>query len=90
MYIQESKMAICFQTMILTIYLLIMLAIIENFSFIFEFSFNSVMQLSQHRLFICLQTAGRTANSVDPDQTPRSVASDLGLHRFVRLVCLKI
>ena len=22
------------------------------------------------------------ANSVDPDQTPRSVASDLGLHRI--------
>ena len=27
-----------------------------------------------------LKTAGWVANSVDPDQTPRSAASDLGLH----------
>ena len=33
---------------------------------------------------ICLKTAGRMADSADPDQTPRSAAldaaSDLGLH----------
>ena len=28
--------------------------------------------------------AGRVANSVDPDQTPPSVASDLGLHCMLR------
>ena len=27
------------------------------------------------------------ANSVDPDQTPRSAASDLGLHCLAVLVC---
>ena len=27
------------------------------------------------------------ANSVDPEQTPRSAASDLGLHCLLRLVC---
>ena len=26
-------------------------------------------------------------NSVDPDQTPRSAASDLGLHCLLRLIC---
>ena len=26
------------------------------------------------------------ANGVDPDQTPRSAASDLGLHRLLRLL----
>ena len=31
-------------------------------------------------LQVCLQIAGRVANSVGLDQTPRSVASDLGLH----------
>ena len=34
--------------------------------------------------------AGRVANSVNPDQTPRSAASDLGLHCLLRLVCPKI
>ena len=29
---------------------------------------------------MCLQIFRIVANSVDPDQTPRSVASDLGLH----------
>ena len=33
-----------------------------------------------HYLLICLYNADRIANNVDPDQTPRSVASDLGLH----------
>ena len=28
------------------------------------------------------------ANSVDPDQMPRSAASDLGLHCLLRPVCL--
>ena len=28
------------------------------------------------------------ANSADPDQTPRSAASDLGLHCLLRPVCL--
>ena len=31
--------------------------------------------------------AGLVANSVDPDQTPRSAASDLGLHCLLRPVC---
>ena len=31
-------------------------------------------------LSVCLKYTGWTANSVDPDQTPRSAASDLGLH----------
>ena len=30
--------------------------------------------------------AGREANSVDPDQTPRFAASDLGLHCLYNLV----
>ena len=30
--------------------------------------------------------AGRVANSVDPDQTPRSAESDLGLHCLLRPV----
>ena len=29
------------------------------------------------------------ANSVDPDQTPRYAASDLGLHCLLSLVCPK-
>ena len=33
------------------------------------------------------KTAGRVAASVDPDQTPRSAASDLGLHCLFRHVC---
>ena len=28
----------------------------------------------------CVEFAELTANSVDPDQTPRSASSDLGLH----------
>ena len=31
-------------------------------------------------------TAGRVANKGDTDRTPRSVASDLGLHRVLRPV----
>ena len=34
------------------------------------------------------KTAGWMANSVDPDQMPHSVASDLGLHCLLRLACL--
>ena len=29
---------------------------------------------------MCLTTAGLMVNNVDPDHSPRSVASDLGLH----------
>ena len=36
-----------------------------------------------------LKIAGWAANSVDPDQTPRSAASDLGLHCMHRPVCPK-
>ena len=36
---------------------------------------------------MCLKIPGRVANSVDPDQTPRSAASDLGLHYLLRSVC---
>ena len=36
----------------------------------------------------CVQnTAGWVANIVDPDQTPQSAASDLGLHRLLGRVC---
>ena len=38
-------------------------------------------------LLLCLQNAGWVANSADPDETPRSAASHLGLHCFLRLVC---
>ena len=34
-------------------------------------------------LNVC-KNAGLVANSVDPDQTPRSAASDLGLHCLLR------
>ena len=36
------------------------------------------------------KTAGFAANRVDPDQTPHSVASDLGLNCLLRLVCPSI
>ena len=36
---------------------------------------------------LCLKIAGWVANSVDPDETPRSAASHLGLHCLLRLVC---
>ena len=37
---------------------------------------------------LCVQNpAGLMANSVDPDQTPRSAASDLGLHPLPSPVC---
>ena len=41
-------------------------------------------------LLMCLITVGWVANSVDPDQTPRSAASDLGLHYLLRPVCPNI
>ena len=37
---------------------------------------------------LCLKTAGWVANSVDPDETPRSAASHLGLYCLLRPVCL--
>ena len=36
---------------------------------------------------LCLKIAGWVANSVDPDETPHCVASHLGLHCLLRLVC---
>ena len=36
---------------------------------------------------MCLKTAEWVENSVDPDQMPHSVASDLGLHCLLRSVC---
>ena len=39
-------------------------------------------------LLICLKTTGWVANSVDPDQMPQNVASDLGLHCLLSPVCL--
>ena len=39
---------------------------------------------------MCLRTAGWVVNSVDPDQMPQNVASDLGLHCLLRPVSLKI
>ena len=36
---------------------------------------------------LCLKIAGCVANSVDPDETPRSAASHLDLHCLLRSVC---
>ena len=36
---------------------------------------------------MCIKSAVLWANSASPDQTPRSAASDLGLHCLFRLVC---
>ena len=36
---------------------------------------------------LCLKIAGWLANSVDPDETPHSVASHLGLLCLLRPVC---
>ena len=40
-----------------------------------------------HYLMLCLKIAGWVANSVDPDETPRSAASHLGLYCLLRPVC---
>ena len=40
-----------------------------------------------HYLILCLKIAGWVANSVDPDETPRSAASHLGLNCLLRPVC---
>ena len=40
-----------------------------------------------HYPMLCLKTAGWVANSVDPDETPRSAASHLGLYCLLRPVC---
>ena len=37
---------------------------------------------------VLFSKTGRVANSVGPDQTPRSAASDLGLYSLHRTVCL--
>ena len=39
---------------------------------------------------LCLKIAEWVANSVDPDETPRSAASHLGLYCLLRPVCLNI
>ena len=39
---------------------------------------------------LCLKIAGRVANSVDPDETPRSAASHLGLYCLLRPICPNI
>ena len=39
---------------------------------------------------LCLKIAGWVANSVDPDETPRFVASHLGLYCLLRPVCPNI
>ena len=39
---------------------------------------------------LCLKIAGWVANSVDPDETPRSAASHLGLYCLLRPVCPNI
>ena len=36
---------------------------------------------------LCLKIAGWVANSVDPDETPRSAASHLGLYCLLKPVC---
>ena len=40
-----------------------------------------------HYPMLCLKIAGWVANSVDPDGTPRSAASHLGLYCLLRPVC---
>ena len=40
-----------------------------------------------HYPMLCLKIAGWVANSVDPDETPRSAASHLGLYCLLRPVC---
>ena len=40
-----------------------------------------------HYPMLCLKAAGWVANSVDPDETPRSAASHLGLYCLLRPVC---
>ena len=39
---------------------------------------------------LCLKIAGWVANSVDPDETPRSAASHLGLYCLLRPICPNI
>ena len=39
---------------------------------------------------LCLKIAGWVANSVDPDEMPRFVASHLGLYCLLRPVCPNI
>ena len=39
---------------------------------------------------LCLKIAGLVANSVDPDETPHSAASHLGLYCLLRHVCPNI
>ena len=43
-----------------------------------------------HYPMLCLKIAGWVANSVDPDETPRSAASHLGLYCLLRPVCPNI
>ena len=38
-------------------------------------------------MLMCPKTAVRMANSVDPDQTPHSAASDQGLHCLLMPIC---
>ena len=40
-----------------------------------------------HYPMLCLKIAGWVANSVDPDETPRSAAYHLGLYCLLRPVC---
>ena len=46
------------------------------------------MNVQFNYMLKCLKSLIRLAISVDPDQTPRFVASDLALHSLLRLVCL--
>ena len=43
-----------------------------------------------HYPMLCLKIAGWMANSVDPDEMPRSAASHLGLYFLLRPVCPNI
>ena len=43
-----------------------------------------------HYPMLCLKNAGWVANSVDPDETPRSAVSHLGLYCLLRPVCPNI
>ena len=45
------------------------------------------IRLGTRGVWVLPPTAGWVANNVDTDQTPRSAASDLGLHCLLRPVC---
>ena len=49
---------------------------------------SNIWTSTSHYPMLCLKIAGWVANSVDPDETPHSAASHLGLNCLLRPVCL--